>query len=105
MLSKETELKDAIESASINLEKAMTVLRHMDNDYLQWRDKPSPVAAMEWLHKSPGYPMGEQEELHGRRSVEWCEYYHEIVGFINIIGDYINESQMLMEQAMNSPSK
>ena len=38
-MNKEFELKNAIETATDNLGKAMTVLQHVSEEYMEWNEK------------------------------------------------------------------
>ena len=100
-MNKEFELKNAIETATDNLGKAMTVLQHVSEEYMEWNEKPSAVAAIEWMIESSTAPLDEDRRLQGRRSAEWYMGYEEICSFIGIVEDYVFATQGILSQAMN----
>ena len=100
-MNREHELKDTIETATNELKKAMMVLQRVSSDYLEWYEKPSAVAAIEWMIESSTAPLDEDRRLQGQRSAEWYMGYEEICGFIGIVEDYICDTQKLLSQAMD----
>ena len=99
-MSREHELKNTIETATNELKKAMTVLQHVSEEYMEWNEKPSAVAAIEWMIESSTAPLDENRRLQGRRSAEWYMGYEEICSFIGIVEDYIHATQGILSQAM-----
>lgn len=95
-MSEKKELQSTVELAAIKLEKALAVLNRVGSEYLEWREAPSPVAAIQYLN---GVPMDEDGQIHGQHSAEWCLGYAEICSFVSIVEDYIFATQKLLSEA------
>jgi hypothetical protein len=78
----------AIESAVLELDKAITVLNHWMDAYLYF-EKPDPKAAMDWGSRAGRGP-------HYDQSAQWYMEYNKITKFINIASDYVYNSKEIL---------
>jgi len=84
----------AVENALMALEKANMILGHWEHEYV-FADRPNPVeAARIWTSKS------NEENKGANQSCKWFFEYNLIIGFVDIVHDYVSESKKLLEKAV-----
>lgn len=84
-----------VESVILKLDKANMLLGHWVNEYV-FVNKPDPVKATEyWTAKS-----SEGRTKNCEESFKWFYDYSQIIGFVDIVSDYIYESRKLLEKVV-----
>ncbi|MCO5381809.1 MAG: hypothetical protein NHB14_27255 [Desulfosporosinus sp.] len=82
------------ENAILKLDKANMLLGHWMNEYA-FVDKPDPMEAVKyWSSKA------EERTKIGEQSLKWFHDYGQIIGFVDIVSDYIYESRKLLEKVV-----
>ena len=84
-----------VESAILKLDKASMLLGHWVNEYV-FADRPDPVEAVKHLTSRSSGGSTKNEE----QSFKWFYDYSQIIGFVDIVSDYIYESRKLLEKAV-----
>ena len=82
-----------VENALIKLDKASMLLIHWEHEYV-FIDRPNPREAV-----AAGASVGGDGEMSikAEQSCKWFYEYPQIVGFIDIVHDYVCESKKLLE--------
>ncbi|WP_407308781.1 hypothetical protein [Desulfosporosinus sp. SB140] len=84
-----------VESALLKLDKANMLLGHWMHEYA-FREIPDPYKAIQCQStKSP------EERSKKEQHFKWFYDYTKIVGFIDIVADYVYESRILLEKVVN----
>jgi len=84
----------ALEDILIKLEKANTVLGHLENNYI-FSENPTPHAAIKWADTNLN-----DEDANGKQSHKWYWDYDFIVQLISIACDYVYASKKLSKEAV-----
>lgn len=83
-----------VEHVLLNLDKASLLLSHWMHEYT-FREMPNPiVAAMAMTTIQP------ERNINTEQSQKWFYEYSQIIGFIDIVSDYVFESRKLLEKAI-----
>jgi len=91
--------RDAMEEVLSKLKKVHVLLEHIDDQY-GWSEKPEIHAAFNWMIRSPEEAKSKGEDLLGRHSCDWVLDYESIMTFLNIVGDYVYDSERSIREAM-----
>ncbi|KUO72560.1 MAG: hypothetical protein APF81_13345 [Desulfosporosinus sp. BRH_c37] len=89
-----------VENALVKLDKASLILGHWMNEYV-FTERPDPGEAVKrWTARTP-----EEKPKNGDQSVKWFYEYSRIIGFIDIVQDYVFESKKLLEKVANGEKR
>jgi len=81
-----------VENALVKLDKASLILGHWMNEYV--------FTERRWTARTP-----EEKPKNGDQSVKWFYEYSRIIGFIDIVQDYVFESKKLLEKVANGEKR
>jgi|HigsolmetaGSP11D_1036233.scaffolds.fasta_scaffold00512_2 hypothetical protein len=88
------ELTTVVENTLIKLKKAKLLLDDWTQEY-GFCENPTPHAAIAWGAKKASELTRTEKD-----SVKWYWEYEKIFGFIEIVHDYIYESQQALENVL-----
>jgi len=82
-----------VENVLIKLDKASLILDHWMHEYV-FSEKPDIGEAVKyWGTRS------EERNINGEQSCKWFYEYNLIIGFVDIVSDYVFESKKILEKA------
>jgi len=84
--------RNAMEDVLNQLGKVQVLLEHLGDQY-GWNEKPDLRAAIAWMNRSPGESLAEGRDLLGEHSCDWFTGYGDIMTFLDIVGDYVCDSE------------
>ena len=85
-----------VESALVKLDKASLILDHWKHEYA-FSESPDPRKALNcWTSRSP-----EEMNTNSKQSLKWFHEYSQIIGFVDIVSDYVFESKKLLEKVVD----
>lgn len=90
-IEKDVQLKNAIKSALLDLEKAETLLTHWTNEYL-FKEMPNPKIIF-----NERIPYSDLDKM---QSAKWFNEYRFISRFVQMAQDYVMHGKQELEKAM-----
>jgi hypothetical protein len=85
----------AVENALVKLDKAAMILGHWAHEYV-FDERPNPIqAAKDWTSMP-----SKERDIKSEQSCKWFFEYGLIIGFVDIVHDYVYESKKILEKVV-----